>query len=340
MTVKEFKELLDTPRSIAVISHQNPDGDAVGSALALQSILKKRRHSVSVLLPNDASHTMSFLKGYSGVIIGTHNMEEARKKIAAADLIIFADLNRVKNRIGDLWHPVEENTTAKIALIDHHVDETDLAPDFLYTDNRASSTALLVYRLMTDMDYEDTLDEEIAYDLYVGMMTDTGNFSYGFLTGEVFETIAELVKTGMSPNTAYDAIYNRESESRMRLWGYAMSEKMIILRELNSAYITLTAEELIRFKFREGDTEGLVNVPLSIEGINNSAMFTEREGVIRISLRSAADRGEDMNVFAREIFNGGGHRNASGARVKDSNMEMCVMRYIEGLKNLAKNSRG
>ena len=336
MTVREFKELLESPRKIAVISHQNPDGDAVGSALAIQSVLRKKGHDVTALLPNDAAHTMSFLKGYPDIIIGTHDMEAARKKIAEADIIIFADLNKVKNRIGDLWHPVELNTTAKIALIDHHVDETDLTPDFLYTDNGASSTSLLVYRLLTDMDYEELIDEETAYDLYVGMMTDTGNFSYGFLTGEVFETIAYLMKTGMSPNKAYDAIYNRESESRMRLWGYAMSEKMIILRELNAAYITLSTEELIRFKFREGDTEGLVNVPLSIEGINNSALFTEREGVIRISLRSAAERGEDMNAFAREIFNGGGHRNASGARVKDSNMEMCVMRYIEGMKNLLK----
>lgn len=335
MTTAEFKDCLTERKNIVILSHQNPDGDAIGSALALRRFLINTGHSATVILPNETADIMSFLSGFETVIYNNREAEKAAAAVENAEIIFFADLNDVKTRIGDIHTAVEKNTTALRAIVDHHVNTPDPSIDFIYTDNTASSTGLLTYRLINEMGMADKIDIETANAMYVGMMTDTGNFSYGFLTEELFETVAKLIKIGVSPQQVNGAIYNRNSEERMRLWGYAMSEKMVILRDLKTAYITLTTEELRRFKYKEGDTEGLANVPLSIEGIENAAMFSEKEGFVRISLRATGPEGEDMNTFARETYNGGGHRNAAGARSRES-MERCVVKFVEGMRKASK----
>lgn len=335
MTTTEFKDCLTERKKIVILSHQNPDGDAIGSALALRRFLVNTGHEATVILPNESADIMSFLSGFETVIYNNREAERAAEVIEKAEIIFFVDLNDVKTRIGDVHTAVEKNTTALRAIVDHHVNTPDPSIDFIYTDNTASSTGLLIYRLINEMGMADKIDIDTANSLYVGMMTDTGNFSYGFLTEELFETVATFIRIGVSPQKINGAIYNRNSEERMRLWGYAMSEKMVILRDLKTAYIALTTEELRRFKYKEGDTEGLANVPLSIEGIENAALFSEKEGFVRISLRSTGAEGEDMNTFARETYNGGGHRNASGARSKES-MERCVVKFVEGMRKVVK----
>ncbi|MEG1937134.1 MAG: DHH family phosphoesterase [Rikenellaceae bacterium] len=335
MTTSEFKESLLESKNIVILSHQNPDGDAIGSALSLCRFLKTIGNEATVIMPNETADTMSIIYGYDTVIYNNKDSEKAATLVEKAEILIFVDLNDIKTRIGDIHTAVERNTTAKRAIIDHHVSSPDPSIDFIYADSTASSTGLLIYRLISDMGMADKIDIETANAMYIGMMTDTGNFSYGFLTSELFETVAKLIKIGISPQILNGAIYNTNSEERMRLWGYVMSEKMVILHDLKAAYITLTTEELRRFKYKEGDTEGLVNVPLSIAGIENSAMFSEKEGFVRISLRSTGQDGEDMNVFAHETYNGGGHRNASGARSKES-MEMCVVKFVDGMRKARK----
>lgn len=331
MTTSEFKQHLSESRNIVILSHQNPDGDAIGSALGLRRFLNNTGHTTTVILPNETADIMSFLDGYQTVIYNNREPERAALEVERAEIIIFVDLNDIKTRIGDIYTAVEKNTSAVRAIIDHHVNTPDPSIDFIYTDNKASSTGLLVYRLINEMSMSNNLDIETIKALYVGMMTDTGNFSYGFLTSELFETVANMIKLGLSPQEINGAIYNRNSENRMRLWGYAMSEKMVILRDIKTGYISLTTEELRRFNYKEGDTEGLANVPLSIEGIENAALFSEKEGFVRMSLRSTGDKGADMNTFARETYNGGGHRNASGARSKET-MELCIVKFVEGMR--------
>lgn len=335
MTTAEFKNCLTERKNIVILSHQNPDGDAIGSALALRRFLINTGHSATVVLPNETSDIMSFLSGFETVIYNNREAEKAAAAVENAEIIFVVDLNDIKTRIGDIYTAIEKNTTALRAIVDHHVNTPDPSIDFIYTDSTASSTGLLVYRLINELGMADKIDIETATALYVGMMTDTGNFSFGFLTEELFETIAKFIRLGISPQKLNGAIYNRNSEERMRLWGYAMSEKMVILRDLKTAYIALSAEELRRFKYKEGDTEGLANIPLSIDGIENAALFSEKEGLVRISLRSTGAEGEDMNTFARATYNGGGHRNAAGARSRES-MERCVVKFVEGIRNASK----
>ena len=336
MTIIELKDYLSTERNICIISHMNPDGDAIGTSLALKKILTKLGHSVEVVTPNSAPKNMRTINGFETIVDYYNSQEKAKDIVENAEMLFFVDLNDIEKRVGDLTFSIKKNEKAVIALLDHHVEDSKEGIDFYYVDSKTSSAALLLYRFLTEIGYENLIDAQIGYAIYIGMMTDTGNFSYGFLTSELYNTIAKLVEKGVNPQKVNDAIFNQSTEDRLRLWGYVMSEKMVVLKELKTAYITLTADELRRFNYKDGDTEGLVNTPLSIEGVCNTAMFTEKEGTVRISLRSTANTGEDMNVIAKELFNGGGHINASGARSQD-NIEISVIKFVNAMRNISKN---
>ncbi len=225
---------------------------------------------------------------------------------------------------------VDKKDNLKI-LIDHHLSPPEGIFDIVFSDSNISSSALLVSSIIKGMGDWNCITSSIARNIYLGMSTDTGNFSFGNLTADTYRTVAELVDKGVSPVDLHIAISLQERQERVRLMGFALYEKLVILPELKSAYISLTANELSRMNFIEGDLEGVVNIPLSIKGIENSAIFIDKGELIKISLRSMGDIGLDMNSFARKYFIGGGHRNAAGAK-SFSAMEETINRYIEGLQ--------
>lgn len=335
----KLKKILQFTKNIVITSHINPDGDAIGSSLAFASYLRKHGHNVSVILPNDAPSTLQFAEGYDEALIYLHQESLCREKLNEADIFFAMDYNDINSRIGNMSNYISTLTNLYKIAIDHHLDPADGVYDILFSDTKASSTSFLAFKIIQQMGDVDMIDLGMANNLYLGIMTDTGNLSYGNLTAELYRSVATLIELGVSPVKLNITMANHQKESRLRIMGYALYNKMVLLPELKSAYIWLTSDELAKFNHSEGDTEGLVNMPLSIDGIVNSAIFMEKKdsykksSIIKISLRSQDDDGLDMNNFARTYFTGGGHRNASGAKSLLS-MEETIDIYVNGLKEI------
>ncbi len=306
-----LKEWLSGPAAnIVVLSHSNPDGDAVGSSLAMGRMLEKLGHRVTCAVPNRFPSFLSWLTDIGRLMVYKLQQEQVEESLKDAEMIICLDFN-TPARLEALAEALQANTTARRILIDHHPQP---APGFNITisDTEASSTSFLLYRVITEMYGEQVIDQPMAEALFVGMMTDTGNFSFSSLTPGLYRAVASLVSKGVDVPRINSLVYNSFSEGRIRLMGYAIDRKMEIVERHNAAYITLTEAELRRFDFQVGDTEGFVNIPLSIGKVVMSAMFVQTRQFIRVSLRSRGD--VDVNCFARQYFNGGGHHNAAGGK--------------------------
>ena len=310
--IESLRELLaPANRKIVIVAHTNPDGDAVGSSLAWAEVLRGMGHTVTCIVPNKYPYFLDWMPGIGQVVVFKNDTAgDAVRAIAEADLLFCLDFNAV-SRLEILSDTIEANTTARRVLIDHH-----LSPDghfdlsFSYPDS--SSTCFLVYSIIEALFGTDAITRQMAEALYVGIMTDTGNFSFSSLTSDLFRAVAVLIDKGVNVPYVNSSVYNNFSEGRMRLLGYMLNDKMVTDYEFGVAYVSLTEEEMRRFDFIQGDSEGFVNYPLSIRGIRMSAMFIQTKHSIRVSLRS---RGEvDVNVFARRYFDGGGHRNAAGGK--------------------------
>ncbi|WP_297628260.1 bifunctional oligoribonuclease/PAP phosphatase NrnA [uncultured Rikenella sp.] len=305
----QFQRLCAAARTIAVVSHTNPDGDAIGSGLALSGFLRNLGHDVRFFVPNRFPKFLDFIPGSERVEIYNEACAAVRAYISSADLIICADFNRIE-RLDKLSAAVEENIVAPRVLIDHHLNPAEF--ELAFSDTDSSSTAQLVYELILAWAGVEAITPEIALPLYVGMTTDTGNFSYGNLTPELYRAVAVLVERGVRPIEVSQAVFNTQSENRLRMVGYLLSEKMRVHAPIHTAYITLTRAEKTRFDHQIGDTEGIVNMPLSIDVVSFSAMFIETLDCIKLSFRSKG--AFDVDQFARRYFDGGGHRNAAGGR--------------------------
>ena len=325
--VEELRNLLAEPRKIVIVGHTNPDGDAIGSSLALAEVLTSRGHDVICALPNNYPYYLRWIPNSERIIIYRNDKEHrADKAIAEADVIICADMNSL-TRADELGAMVATNTTAKRVLIDHHLFPTE-GFDIVFSYTESSSTAFLMYTILVALYGEDVINQTIATQLYVGIMTDTGNFAFSNLTPELFRAVAALSATGIDIPQIYNNIYNSFTEGRARLFGYTINRKMKTLLGGKVAYMSLTEEEMRRFWFQQGDNEGFVNYPLSIKKMKMSAMFTAQQGFIRVSLRSRGD--VDVDTFARRYFNGGGHKNAAGGKSFVS-MEETIAHYIDSV---------
>lgn len=302
-----LSEYLVFAKDIVIVSHSNPDGDALGSSLALAGYLEKTGKSVSVMVPNDYPDFLSWLPGNKNILIWEKDEDSCRAKIIKSDLIFCLDFNAL-HRLDGLGVAISR-TTIPIILIDHHISPSDEF-SLLISDTKYSSTSELVFTIIEALEGLGRIDPDIAINLFVGMMTDTGSFSYACSRPETFRIAATLVAKGVDPEKVHRLVYDTYSEGRMRLLGFSLSERMKVLPELSTAYIFLTAEDLNKYKHKIGDTEGLVNYPLSINGINFSVLFTEKEGHIRMSFRSKGKF--SVNEFVRKHFEGGGHHNAAG----------------------------
>ena len=312
--LSEFKEFLTVSRRVVIVAHHKPDADALGSSLGLSAYLKKKGHSVTVITPSDYPTFLHWMKGNSDVVVFSEaKMKEVAQLIQNSELIFcldFSALSRI-NIMGDMVR----TSSAKKVMIDHHLEPEKFA-DFEKWDVKAASTAGLVHELIVELGDRKLIDGEIADCLYAGIMTDTGGFRHNNTRHQEFLIAADLVELGANPTRVSKLIYDTNTLERIKLMGYVLSEKLIVLPELHTAYITLSYEELKKFGSQSGDTEGFVNYGLSIEGVRFSVMIYERKDEIKLSFRSLGDF--SVNDFARKHFNGGGHKNASGGSSKQS----------------------
>ena len=327
---EKIKKVLDPAKNIVIVSHANPDGDAVGSCIAWERWLRGPEHNVTTIMPNDVPRFLKKMKGIETVRFFERHEAELTPIVERADAICCLDFNEIATRLGPLAPAVLANTRAPRILIDHHLDPPADQYAAVVSDAGASSTSYLVYKVIEALGGTDRIDPETAAALYTGMMTDTGNFSYGNLTPDTYRVVSRLVERGADPARINVEVFHNQTENRMRLLGFVLYRKMTVLPRLGAAYITLSRPELYRFGHKQGDTEGMVNYPMSIEGIGLSAIFIETTECIKISLRSQGPDAVDVNRFARRYFTGGGHRNAAGAK-SFTGMDEAVRIFLDGL---------
>lgn len=322
--IQALETFLSTQRKAVILTHFKPDADALGSSLGLSGYLKKKGHTVNVITPSDYPNFLSWMPGNSEVIV----FQKEKPSIPAsliekADIIFCLDFNTL-SRINELGEMVR-NSKAKKVLVDHHLEPEDFA-DFVQWDVAAASTAELVYGLVEELNDTHLVDANIASCLYAGLMTDTGGFRHPNTTHQVFLVAAALVAHGADPAAISKLIYDTNSLERLRLLGFVLSQKLHVLPEFKTAYISLNAEEIKKFGSQTGDTEGLVNYGLSIKGIKLSVMITDRKENIKLSFRSLGSF--SVNDFARTHFQGGGHRNAAGGQT-NLTLDETLKKFIE-----------
>ncbi|WP_299099675.1 DHH family phosphoesterase [uncultured Alistipes sp.] len=330
--IESLKEMLAQPRlRIVILSHTNPDGDAVGSSLAWAEVLRTRGHEVTCVVPNKYPYFLDWMPGIEEVVVFKTDTEgRAVKAIAEADVLFCLDFNAV-SRLEILSETIQGNTTARRVLIDHHL-QPDEGFDIVFSHPESSSTCFLVYSLVEAMYGTGAITRRMGELLYVGMMTDTGNFAFSHLTPELFRAVAVLLEKGIDIPGIHNSVYNAYTEGRARLFGYAINRKMALIEDGTVAYMSLLESEMRRFQFQQGDSEGFVNYALTIKKVKMSAMFLAHRKFIRISLRSRGD--VDVNLFARKYFNGGGHKNAAGGKSFLS-MEETIDHYIRSVREFA-----
>ena len=300
-------ELIKNPKKFAVVTHVNPDGDAIGSALAFSQFLRKLGHEVEVMVSNDFPAFLAWMPGAENIRIYEKNAVICDRSLDSADCVVLLDFNHF-SRAGLIQNKLESLKTSKI-LIDHHRDPNPESFVCMLSDTQVSSTSELVAE--TILHYGDRyLDEAIATNVLVGIVTDTGSFAHSIFHPETFTISAKMIEYAASYNQIHQLIYDTFSEDRLRLLGYSISNKMEVLDEYATAIISLNKEELARFNYQVGDTEGVVNYPLSMKKMVMSVLVTERQGVVRFSFRSKGNF--SVHELAQKHFNGGGHTNAAG----------------------------
>jgi bifunctional oligoribonuclease and PAP phosphatase NrnA len=307
---KELSKYFSTSENILLVCHINPDGDAIGSQIALYHYLISKGRNVKMLSPNNLQEFLMWLDGSEFINVYIRDRKKAQQIISEADLIVMLDFNQ-PGRLGEAENVIMSATAKKI-IIDHHLGSADFA-DLFISDSSMSSTAELVYELIIQIEGEPFISISFAEALYVGIITDTGNFEHGSYTGRTLRIVADFIDAGIKKNEILNLIYNNFSSGRMMLLGYALNQKMTVLPEYKTAFISLSKDDLSRYQHEKGDTEGFVNLPLSIRGIVFSALFIEKENFVKISFRSIGSF--PTNEFAAEYFSGGGHLNASGGEI-------------------------
>lgn len=302
-----IKDLFTVPRKILLTSHTNPDGDAIGAVLAAYLFFKSLSHDVSVIVPNSFPDYLAWMAGSGDIKIYEKEKAACDLLFAGAEILFSLDYNN-PNRLKDAEAAFTQSGAIKI-LIDHHIQPKTDSYHHIFSTTETSSTSELIFDFIDQLNPE-ALNKSIAECIYVGILTDTGSFSYSCNSEKTFRIVASLYANGIDGVKISRLVYSTFSASRLRLLGFALSEKLRVLPEYATAYISLTKDELDRFNYQVGDTEDVVNYALSIKGIRFAAMFMERDKKIRVSLRSVGDF--SVNTFAREHFGGGGHKNAAG----------------------------
>ncbi len=305
--VQELKTLVNKADKIVIIPHVSPDGDAMGASLGLYHTLRSVGKEVTVILPSSFPRFLNWMPDVSETINFETDLSKVKDQLTSADLLFFLDFNCMK-RIGKLADEVEKVKCSRV-MIDHH-PYPDQIGDIMISVPAASSTSELIYSVISALEWSNFMTKEAAECLYLGIMTDTGALSYNSSNPDTYRTVADLLEKGIEKDRIHELVFHSNSFYRMKLLGYVLGDKMSLMPDFGAAYFGLDKKELEDHHFQQGDTEGFVNYPLGIEGINISAFFMEKDDMVKCSFRSRGDF--PVNLFSEQHFNGGGHRNAAG----------------------------
>ena len=321
--ITSIKQLLSTKKKIVIVPHKNPDGDAIGSTLGLYHYLLKGNHQVNVVVPNDYPSFLKWIPGSDTILKHDSQTKACDELINDADIIFTLDFNAF-HRTGNMESVLAESSAIKI-MIDHHQAPDDYAT-FTFSDVGMSSTCEMVYHFIDKLGDTDLVDSNIATCLYVGIMTDTGSFRFRSTTSTTHNIIAKLIEKGANNTAIHNNVYDTNSYKSLQLLGCALTNLRVV-PESKTAYITLSQDELQKYDYKKGDTEGIVNYGLSLDGVVLAAIFIEdkNEGIIKISLRSKGNF--SVNEMSRSHFEGGGHTNAAGGKSHLS-LEKTVEKFI------------
>ena len=327
--IQAIQQLLSTPKKIAIIPHRGPDGDAMGSTLGLYHFLLKNNHHPVVISPNEFPDFLAWLPGAETVQLFEKDKKNCTQILEEAELIFTLDFNAL-HRVGEM-EKVLEKLTVPFVMIDHHQSPDDYAT-VTYSDTAFGSTCEMLYNFISLLGKKSDIDKTIGTCIYTGILTDSGSFRFPKTTGTTHRIIADLIDLGVENSEIPRLLFDNSSFDRLQLMGRAL-QNMKIFPEHQTTYTTLTQQELDQFNHIKGDTEGIVNYGLSIKGIVFTAIFIENaeEKIIKISFRSQGDF--DVNLFAREHFNGGGHQNAAGGK-SEASMEETVQKFEDVVRNL------
>lgn len=311
--LQSLRELLTgSPKKIVITTHQKPDADALGSSLSLYNYLKKYHHDITVVAPTDYPRFLFWMPGNNCVVdfeLDDKNKTHIVNAIEKADLIFCLDYSSWE-RLKDVA-PFVKKSNAKRVLIDHHLDPT-VDADYKMWQPKAAATCELIYELIVQLGDKNKIDIEIGECIYAGIMTDTGSFRFPSTSKRIHLIISELIELGVDNSKIHRMIYDNNSQEKLRFLGYALNQKLHVIDSLNTAYIAISKEELSMFHSQTGDTEGLVNYALSIEGVIFAVIIIEREDAVKMSFRSSGNFA--VNEFAAKHFEGGGHKNAAGGK--------------------------
>jgi len=327
--LNKLQSFLSTKKNIVIIPHRNPDGDAMGSTLALCQYFSSKKHNATVVAPNEYPEFLRWLPGTNDVILFDKQNKQAKRAIDTSDIIFLLDFNAL-HRVGDDMEKTLELYENEFAMIDHH-QQPDSIATYLYSDTSICSTAQMVYHFLEMLADTESITKNIATCLYTGIMTDTGSFRFRSTTSETHRVVAKLIEKGAENDKIHSNVYDSNSYNRLLLLGQALTN-LKILSEYKTAFITLSKKEKKKFEYEKGDTEGVVNYALSLNDIVFAAIFIEDEEqkIIKISFRSKGSF--SVNKFARNYFNGGGHDNAAGGK-SDLSLKKTVTYFTSLLPN-------
>ena len=312
--IKHTLELLKNSKQIIITSHRSPDGDSIGSSLSLYHFLKNMGIKSTVCHPDKMPYFLEWLNGASEILTLEQHKDEVTKKMNEADLIFCLDYND-PSRVGKMEELLVQSNAKKV-MIDHHQNPNTSFFDILFSDPNNSSTSQLIYEFIDALEETHLIDENVGTPMYCGIMTDTGSFRFPSTTAKTHLIIANLINKGVKNSTIHEKVFDTNTISKIKLTGYALSEKLTLIENDTIGYIALTKEELKQFNYKKGDTEGLVNQILSINGIKLACFLKEESGIIKMSFRAKGDT--FVNVLASENFSGGGHIYAAGGKFEGS----------------------
>lgn len=316
--IKEVQKILQEASSVMIVAHRSPDGDSIGSSVGMYHYLKNKGITTQICHPDPAPYFLKWMNGVDTILNFEENKDQTTAAINNADVLFCLDFNTM-SRTGQLSELMLASSAKKM-VIDHHLHPNLDEFDIVFSEPSACSTAQLVADFIYSMGDEKRLNKEIGEALYCGIMTDTGSFRFPNVAAHTHEIIAQLMQHGVEPYKIHEAVFDTNTVDKLRLRSYAINEKMEIVPQHKTAIISLNKEELSRFHYVKGDTEGLVNVGLSIMGITKSVFLMEHDGIIKISFRSKGTH-NPVNEMAEKYFKGGGHANASGGKWEGSMIE-------------------
>jgi phosphoesterase RecJ-like protein len=325
--IEEIYPLLSQPRKVVIIMHQKPDADAMGSSLGLAHFLKRLGHDPTVISPTNWADWLKWMPGAAAVIDFEYSTEKAAAALDQADWVFCLDFNTL-SRTRHMAPRLRKLQVTRI-LIDHHQQPESEYFTYGVSKTEKSSTSEMVYDFIVGSGHAGLIDIDIAACLYAGVMTDTGSFRFPGASAAVHRMVGALKDTGLNHTVIHENLFDNFLENRLRFTGFVLQNRMEIFYEYNAALIAIPWKDLVRYEIKTGDTEGLVNYPLSIQGIRMAALIIDRDEEIKCSFRSKGDF--DVNTFARKYFEGGGHINAAGGRSSET-LELTIQRFINAIK--------